>query len=380
MIKKYLENGKTLFKVQVFVKDRNRKQRSNTRSGITTEKEAKRLEFEFRHELMSEIEQECEWTWEKWHEEAIRKMRLSLSPSTILQYDGRLKKWIPDEWDKRLLVTFCDSDIHSVINREETNVLSSKSRQTVLKLISRVFEMAVEEGVIARNPAHGLRIKVQVKEQLVLTASEAQTLLQAAQNYAHKFYPVWAFALMSGMRSGEMFALRWTDVDLESGNIHVTKQWTSKSGITAPKNGKGRIVPISTAFAQFLKAEKVRTGGHSRTLSDFRLKSKVSFDDYVLPSLGDWATGLQAHVLKEFCRQIGIKTIKFHDLRATFITNLLANGVPLVQVMAIVGHAKMSTTDVYLRLAGVNVKGATDKLGYELPDLAIDGKILEFKR
>ena len=58
---------------------------------------------------------------------------------------------------------------------------------------------------------------------------------------------------------------------------------------------------------------------------------------------------------------------------------MLAQGVPLVTVMAIVGHARMSTTDVYLRLAGVNVRGATNKLGYELPkfDLA---QVYELKR
>jgi site-specific recombinase XerD len=64
---------------------------------------------------------------------------------------------------------------------------------------------------------------------------------------------------------------------------------------------------------------------------------------------------------------INISEIKFHDCRSVFITNLLSNGVPMAQVMSIVGHAKSSTTDSYLRLAGVNVKGATDGLGYSLP-------------
>ncbi|MCP4912806.1 MAG: tyrosine-type recombinase/integrase [Oligoflexia bacterium] len=68
-----------------------------------------------------------------------------------------------------------------------------------------------------------------------------------------------------------------------------------------------------------------------------------------------------------FCRQIGITEIKFHDLRATFITNALTQGVSLPQVMSIVDHARTSTTDEYLRLAGVNVKGATDQISYSLP-------------
>ena len=88
----------------------------------------------------------------------------------------------------------------------------------------------------------------------------------------------------------------------------------------------------------------------------------------MLPHLREWTNGEQAEVLREFCKVIGITSIKFHDLRATFITNMLSQGVPLVTVMSIVGHRKMATTDVYVRLAGVNVKGATEKLGYTMPE------------
>ena len=68
--------------------------------------------------------------------------------------------------------------------------------------------------------------------------------------------------------------------------------------------------------------------------------------------------------------------MKFHDLRATFITNLLAQGVSVAKVMKLVGHSRSSTTDRYLRLAGVFTKGTTDSLGYTLPR-ALEGKVVE---
>jgi len=58
------------------------------------------------------------------------------------------------------------------------------------------------------------------------------------------------------------------------------------------------------------------------------------------------------------------------------ITNMLAQGVPLVKVMAIVGHKKMETTDVYLRLAGVDIKGATEALGYSTPKEAEQDNVI----
>jgi integrase len=86
-----------------------------------------------------------------------------------------------------------------------------------------------------------------------------------------------------------------------------------------------------------------------------------------------------AQVLRDFCTLLKITPIRFHDLRATFITNLLARGTSLVQVMAIVGHSDMETTNEYVRKAGIELSGATQKLGYVLPSEE-KAKILEMVR
>jgi len=62
-----------------------------------------------------------------------------------------------------------------------------------------------------------------------------------------------------------------------------------------------------------------------------------------------------------------VTEVKFHDLRATFITNLLVQGAELLRVMMIVGHRKLGTTDKYVRKAGVPVQGVTNVLGYQSP-------------
>ncbi len=59
--------------------------------------------------------------------------------------------------------------------------------------------------------------------------------------------------------------------------------------------------------------------------------------------------------------------MKFHDLRATFITQMLNNGAPLSKVMAIVGHSSLKTTQGYLRLSGKDVEGVTEELGIKVP-------------
>ena len=71
--------------------------------------------------------------------------------------------------------------------------------------------------------------------------------------------------------------------------------------------------------------------------------------------------------MAEFCREIGIKEVTHHQLRATHITLALVDGIPLGIVKENVGHSKLSTTDEYFRSAGINMKGQTDGLRIQVP-------------
>ena len=288
-------------------------------------------------------------------------MKLSLKTSTINNYHGRLKKWLPRDFIEKYLEDIKIHDVHELIFETVGEKASPYCQKTLLKMIKRILEMAVEEGILPRNPALSVQVKVHKPQQKVLNSKEATTLLNEAFNCNHRFYKVWAFALMTGMRSGEMFALCWQDIDLETGFISVNKQWTNKDGIAPTKNREIRVVPINDDLRIFLDELKTDKESHSQEFWDSRSKTRITFNDLVLPRLKEWEHGEQAKVLREFCKAIGVTVIRFHDLRATFITNMLAQGVPLVQVMSIVGHRRTSTTDEYLRLAGVSINGATKK-------------------
>ncbi len=156
---------------------------------------------------------------------------------------------------------------------------------------------------------------------------------------------------MTGMRSGELQALLWSDVDFENNYISVNKSWSSKNGLGPTKNSLTRSVPISTSLKKLLMEMKLKNNG-----------------SFVLPRLNSWKQGDQAKIIREFCRELGITEIGFHDLRATFITQLLIKDVPLAKVMKIVGHSNIKTTMKYLRMIAKDVEGATEALGIELPE------------
>lgn len=168
------------------------------------------------------------------------------------------------------------------------------------------------------------------------------------------------------MRSGELYSLRWTDVDLVTGKINISKAWTRYNGEGPTKTAKNRICPISNECRKFLEKLKLQYAKDS---------------EYVLPRIWEWDQGEQARVLKSFCQEIGITPIKFHDLRATFITQMLNNGVPLSKVMAIVGHSSLKTTQGYLRLSGKDIEGATEDLNIQVPEV-VEGlaNVVEMRR
>lgn len=74
--------------------------------------------------------------------------------------------------------------------------------------------------------------------------------------------PLWAIALYAGLRRGELWALRWEDVDFDAGVIHVRRSWDVHEGEIEPKSGAGvRRVPIATVLRTFLLEQKLRNGG-----------------------------------------------------------------------------------------------------------------------
>lgn len=360
-VKTYLKDGKKFFYVLVKTRDSSGKQILRRKGGITSERKARELEFEIKKELETISSQKPSTKWLSWFEHCMRQMECELRKSTIDNYFGVVGKWVHPVWKEKDLSEISRSDVHNLIFREMEAAPSLHTKKNVLKMVKRIFQMACEEEIIDRNPCIGITIKIPESDLTVLTSQEVDKFLKEAKAVNHRFYPVWAVALMTGMRSGELFALQWSDIDLDSKLIRVSKSWSSKVGIVPTKTKTCRVVPVSDGLAKFLK----------------ELKLQTEVTGYVLPRLWEWEQGQQALITRDFCVAAGVTPIRFHDLRATFITNLLAKGVSLARVMAIVGHAEIKTTNGYLRRAGVDVQGSTEDLGYKLPTES-ETKVLQF--
>ena len=153
------------------------------------------------------------------------------------------------------------------------------------------------------------------------------------------------------MRNGELYALKWDKVNLKDRQILVDCAWNNKDGFKETKSGDDRIVEIAPSLLPLFE----------------ELKLSTYQTGFVLPRLWKWEKNEQARELRMFLSGIGLPEIRFHDPRATWCTLLLSKGVAPIKVMMMGGRKDIKTMQIYIRKAGVDIKGITDCLDFHDP-------------
>jgi hypothetical protein len=202
-IRESLINGKRYFEVYINGFDSAGRRIQRRKSKIETKNKAEKIEFEFKRELAQLKEEPVPMRWHEWFDECMKRMRLEFLPSTIAAYN-QLIKWVHPHWRDKEIQTITKAEVHDLIHTKCAALPSQFTRRNILKMVKRVLQMAVEEGVLDRNPCAGIVIRVAENIQQVLTTADADTFLREAKLARHRFYPVWVMALMTGMRSRDV--------------------------------------------------------------------------------------------------------------------------------------------------------------------------------
>lgn len=309
-----------------------------------------------------------------------------LSESTRLDYYGILSTWTQD-WMNIPYEKLTRALLWRKLHQIELEVSAVRSRRFRAAFES-VFKWASLSGLIntANVATDGYSTLMKQEEKLpeILTIEEIRKLVKQAKDIGHEWFHIWAVALFTGLRSGELFALEWDSIDFDAGIIYVHKAWNSKKcrrpkdncSCSLPKNQqpargcfgptKGRYwrtVPLANELRELLG--EIRKGAPNR--------------QSVLERHWEWSSGNQAIVLRTFCMSIGIPSVKFHTLRACFATQLIKDGVAPATVMKICGWKDLKTMMRYIRLAGIEVKGATNVLKFMPADQVMENVIQLFQ-
>lgn len=218
----------------------------------------------------------------------------------------------------------------------------------VLHRLSKALDWARKQGIIKRadNPVRGVekpsgpRTGEPIAPERYLSAAEATELLAWSTKHAPLDAPLYAAAIYTGMREGELLRLRWSDVDLAGGRILVRES----------KSGRARSVPINPALLTILKAW--------RKQPEHKAAGLVFGDP-------EGTERVPLTVRRRLARALAgakVREVRFHDLRHTAASLLVSSGVDLLAVSRILGHAGVAMTARYSHLGADQLSAAVGRV------------------
>ena len=230
--------------------------------------------------------------------------------------------------------------------------LSAKTVRNINQVISSAMDMAVRHKLILSNPTEGCELpKVEHREMKTLPAEQLGAFLREAKESG--VYELYYMDLATGLRRGELLGLKWEDIDLQNGIIHVRRQVARVDGEVKEmplktKNSYRNISISQDAVAMLTEMEAHRSS------------------DYVFPSStgGPISPDSVNNMLHRVLKRAGLPSIRFHDLRHTFATLALQNGVDIKTVSGMLGHFSAGfTLDTYAHVTTSAQKEAARTMG-----------------
>ena len=221
-------------------------------------------------------------------------------------------------------------------SRKQPRGLSPKTVRNINQIISSAMDQAIAQKLILTNPTNGCALpQVEHQEMKTLSADQLSAFLREAKETG--VYEMYYFELATGLRRGELLGLKWEDVDWHRRTIRICRQ-------VARINGEIVEAPLKTKNAY----RTISLGDGA--MSVLETQEKKSDDEYIFPSPngGPISPDSVQNMLNRVLKRAGLPKIRVHDLRHTFATLALQNGVDIKTVSGMLGHYSAGfTLDTY---------------------------------
>ena len=295
----------------------------------------------------------------QWLTSWLADVRQEVAPRTYERYKEILDNFaVPALGDLRLatLAPIHIKDVYSALATggrldKKPGGLAPQTRRHIHRILSAALARAVEERLLARNPADDFKKrqpKVERRPMVTLTAEQSQFLLDMIL-HTRVYWPV-LMGSATGMRRGEILALRWKNIDLDRASLSVVESLEeTKDGLRfkPPKNDKPRAITLPAFAVDELRRLK-RQQAEGLLLLGVR-----QMGDTLFCARADGEPLQPRSLTHEFTRLIGrlradLPRIRFHDLRHSHATQLLTAGIHPKVVQERLGHSSIAITqDLY---------------------------------
>jgi integrase len=260
-------------------------------------------------------------------------------PSTVRSYRSAIDTHLVPVFGRRKIEDITTQDIErwraGLVPGRNQESLTNKTKNNLLVLLHAIFRRAAKVHGLPFNPVDNVdRFRIRSSGDIeVFSPEEIWSLVRAAASEMDA--AIFVTAAFTGLRRGEILALRWRDVDFPASTIRVRASY-SAGQLTTPKSGKVRSVPMAPDVA----AAIARLGQRDEFVGE---------DDFVFA--GDFGTPINGDAVSSRYRDAldaaGLRKLRFHDLRHTFGTRMIREA-DIRRVQEWMGHADIQTTMKYL--------------------------------
>lgn len=284
-------------------------------------------------------------------DEWLESRKRELKPKTYADYEHLVRKHLKPRLGSIRLQDLTVRDIAKFQEALEDDGYSTSTIKHLRVILNGTLNRAVMHEVLVRNPMDKLNFKGKPAEKReVWTPEQAAAFVLVTRNDYGAAALV--FALMTGMRRGEVLGLKWEDFDFTKGTLRINRSLVTVNGsaqVSTPKTESSkRLLGLSPDTLSFLKEHWDRQVNLALSKGSEWVETGHVFTN---------STGEAFHpdslrmTMQRACRKAGVPVITIHGLRHTHTSLMARKGVPVEVISKRLGHAKISTTmDVYRHL------------------------------
>lgn len=370
-----LKNGEKRYRFQIYLGTNplTGKEQRTTRSNFKTQKEAKVALSQIKYEIDKGSFQKKSYDtygelYELWVENYKNNVEASTYRKTLGIFKNHILPAMKDYRIEKITIDVCQKHVNGWAHK-------LKNYRCTKSYASLVLDFAIKRGIIQTNPFNlvdmpkGIikkrAMQEEVKEENFYTKDELNHFLACLKSESEiKKYTLFHVLAYTGMRKGELFALKWTDIDFENHEITVSKAIslddTNKIYLKSTKTGKTRIISIDPITENILMQWKkqqmedcMRLGFNAKNKTQLIFNNK--YNSYMQPSLTQkW--------LKKITDTHKLKAITTHGFRHTHCSLLFEAGATIKEVQDRLGHSDVQTTmNIYAHVSKERKTSAIEK-------------------
>ena len=296
-------------------------------------------------------------------------------PKTLVRYRELLELHVLPTLGRFQVDRLEPQHVEALLRTKRTAGLSSKTCNHVRATLRTCLADAVRQGIVSRNVAALARPIKQDdrRESIILNSDQVRYLIRIARN--HPDGPLWLVALATGARQSELLGLRWSDVDLETRVIRISK--TLQRTPRPLREEHGEWMEQATKTRRSTRTVPL-AGIAWKELGRLRHEVATATPHALVFSRADGHPISGNHLSRSLQRafaEVDLPPIRFHDLRHATATFLAIQKVPVAVTMAVLGHSNASTTlDIYTRVAPELAREAAEAMDRVMGPTTADQK------